>query len=159
MNDAVNDIRCMLIPLHEGRLLLPNAGVAEVIGYRDPERVMRTESWLRGEVHWHQREIPVVDFERLRGQPRRKGGVRQRIVVCYAADGELDRPLVGLIAQGIPRLLRVNPMAIEDASKPLDPKSPVLMTLQIDGEQLLVPDIDHVVKRCSAAFRKQEASA
>jgi len=159
MNDAVTDIRCMLIPLHEGRLLLPNAGVAEVIGYRDPERVMRTESWLRGEVHWHQREIPVVDFERLRGQPRRKGGVRQRIVVCYAADGELERPLVGLIAQGIPRLLRVNPMVIEDASKPLDPESPVLMSLQIDDEHLLVPDIDQVVKRCAAAFRKQDARA
>ena len=154
MNDAVTDVRCMLIPLHEGRLLLPNAAVAEVIGYRDPERVTREEPWLRGEVHWHQREIPVVDFERLRGQPRRKGGVRQRIVVCYAADQTLERPLVGLIAQGIPRLLRVNPEVIEDASKPLDPESPVLMTLQVDGEHLSVPDIDLIVQRCATAARR-----
>ena len=37
MSQADGEIRCMLLPLREGRLLLPNAVVAEIIGYRTPD--------------------------------------------------------------------------------------------------------------------------
>jgi chemosensory pili system protein ChpC len=147
MSQVPEEIRCMLIPLHEGRLLLPNAAVAEVIGYREPERAARTEPWVRGQVVWHQRQIPVVDFERLCGQPKRKGGIRQRIVVCYAGDSGLASPLLGLVAQGIPRLTRVSRAVIEDASRPLGRGSPVLMNLVIEDEALQVPDIDGILAR------------
>lgn len=149
MSEAPDEVRCMLIPLHEGRLLLPNAAVAEVIGYRDPESIEQAEPWLRGEVSWHQRSIPVVDFERLRGASGRPGSVRQRIVVCYATDPEASRPLVGLVSQGIPRLLRVSREAVEDASKPLKSGSTVRMHLVVDGEKLTVPDINQILVRCT----------
>ena len=42
----------MLIPLREGRLLLPNATVAEVIGYREPDAVAFDADWLQGKVSW-----------------------------------------------------------------------------------------------------------
>ena len=62
MSDSATDIRCMLIPLHGDRLLLPNAAVAEVIGYREPDSMANDEPWLQGKVNWHQRELPVIDF-------------------------------------------------------------------------------------------------
>ena len=104
---------------------------------------------MRGTVNWRQRDLPVVDFERLRGQPEQQGGVRQRIVVCYASDAGPGVPLLGLIAQGIPRLLRVSPIVIEDAAKPLDDASPLVMTLRIEDESFTGPDIDYMVRRCA----------
>ncbi len=144
MNQASNEIRCMLIPLREGRLLLPNALVAEIIGYRTPDPVQHDASWLQGRVNWHQREILVIDFERLLGKPDTGGGVRQRIAVCYALNPEQGWPLVGLVAQGIPRLLRVNREVVDSATGGPAGDSPIRMNLWVSGEELMVPDIDYL---------------
>lgn len=142
MNQSSGEIRCMLIPLREGRLLLPNASVAEVIGYRDPDPVPADLNWLKGMVSWQQREIPVIDFEHLMGRSDAAAGIRQRIVVCYALNPEAGWPLLGLVAQGIPRLLRVSRETIDTAQGDPADQSAVRMTLSVSGETLLVPDLD-----------------
>jgi chemosensory pili system protein ChpC len=134
----------MLIPLREGRLLLPNAAVAEVIGYREPDASGEGMTWLQGKVSWHQREIPVIDFERMLGRPNVGAGIRQRIAVCYAPDAEAGWPMLGLVAQGIPRLLRVDRESIEAASVPVVGKDAVRMVLSVAGEELLVPDLGYL---------------
>jgi chemosensory pili system protein ChpC len=139
-----SEIRCMLIPMREGRLLLPNATVAEIIGYREPDPVADAPTWLKGRVNWHQRDILVSDFERMLGRPDIGAGIRQRIAVCYALDPERGWPLLGLVAQGIPRLLRVNREAVESAHSGTHGESPVRMTLSVAGEELMVPDIDYL---------------
>lgn len=151
MSDTQTEIRCMLIPLHEGRLLLPNAAVAEVIGYREPDPVANAADWLQGKVSWRQRNIPVVDFERMLGRPDLGAGIRQRIAVCYALNPDAERPLLGIVAQGIPRLLRVSRQAIESADAGLSGESPVRMTLSVAGESLLVPDLDYLQAQLPAA--------
>jgi chemosensory pili system protein ChpC len=141
----------MLIPLREGRLLLPNAAVAEIIGYREPDPVAPGTTWLQGRVSWHQRDILVVDFERMLGRADEAAGIRQRIAVCYALDAGGDWPLVGLLAQGIPRLLRVSRESIELAERPVAGESPIRMKISIGGEQLLVPDLDYLQSQLPAA--------
>lgn len=141
MSEFDGEIRCMLIPLREGRLLLPNAAVAEVIGYREPDVTRHGVAWLQGQVSWHQRDIPVIDFERMLGRPAVGAGIRQRIAVCYAPDTEAGWPMLGLVAQGIPRLLRVDSEAIDAARVPLVGKEAIRMVLSVAGEELLVPDL------------------
>ena len=41
-------IHCLLIPLHKETMLLPNAAVAEVIAYSDPESIPDAPDWLHG---------------------------------------------------------------------------------------------------------------
>jgi len=144
VNPAPSEIRCMLIPLRAGRLLLPSATVAEVIGYREPAPVLHGAPWLRGKVNWQQREIPVVDFERLLGRADTTAGIRQRIVVCYAPNAVGGWPLLGLLAQGIPRLLRVSSEAIESVRHGDAAEAAVRMTLSIGGDEALLPDLDYL---------------
>ena len=144
MTKPGREVRCMLIPLHEGRLLLPNATVAEVIGYRDPEPTGQDAGWLQGMVAWRQRQIPVIDFEALLGRTDLGAGIRQRIAVCYALQPDTVFPMLGLVAQGIPRLLRVSRAIIESAEAGPGGDSPVQMTLSIGDERLLVPDLDYI---------------
>ncbi|MCP5313215.1 MAG: chemotaxis protein CheW [Chromatiaceae bacterium] len=141
----------MLIPMREGRMLLPNATVAEIIGYREPDPISHPVSWIQGQINWHQRRILVVDFERLLGRQVIGAGVRQRIAVCYGLNPEKGWPLLGLVAQGIPRLLRVNREVIDAARSSQPGKAPVRMTLWSGGEELLVPDIDYLQSQLPAA--------
>lgn len=150
MNQASEEIRCMLLPLREGRLLVPNAVVAEIIGYRTPDRLEHKATWLQGQVNWQQRSVLVIDFERMIGRPNVGAGVRQRIAVCYALNTEGGWPLLGLVAQGIPRLLRVKREVITSARSAPSGESPVRMTLWVSGEELMVPDIDYLQARLPA---------
>ena len=150
MSKPGREVRCMLIPLHEGRLLLPNATVAEVIGYRDPEPGGEDAPWLQGMVAWRQRRIPIIDFEALLGRPCQDAGIRQRIAVCYALEPDSAFPMLGLVAQGIPRLLRVNRAIIESVEASRGGDSPDRMTLSIGDEKLLVPDLDYIQAQLSA---------
>ena len=95
-------------------------------------------------VAWRQRQIPVIDFEALLGRPDLSAGIRQRIAVCYALEPDTVLPMLGLVAQGIPRLLRVSREIIESAEAGPGGGSPVQMTLSIGAEKLLVPDLDYI---------------
>ena len=138
------DVRCMLIPMRHGRMLLPSAAVAEVIGYRTPDALDKQPHWVQGTVGWRQRDIPVLDFERLMGRDDLGAGIRQRIAVCYAIGGNADWPLLGLLTQGIPRLLRVSKNSIQVASGEEAGVKPVRMSVSIAGESLIVPDLEFV---------------
>lgn len=144
MSETAAELRCMLIPLRRGRLLLPNSAVAEVIGYREPEAVAGAPAWVQGKVGWRQRELMVIDFERLLGHQAATASVRQRIAICYALDPNAPWPLLGLLSQGIPRLLRVHGDVIDAAATPSRNGSPVRMRITVDGDELMVPDLDYL---------------
>jgi chemosensory pili system protein ChpC len=142
--EAGQEIRCMLIPMRQGRLLLPSSAVAEVIGYRPPGRVDGGPAWFQGTVNWHQRDVPVIDFEHLIGRTDRRVGIRQRITICYGIGNSLEWPLVGIVAQGIPRLLRVGETSIQIANGGAPGAGAIRMMLSIAGENLLVPDMEYL---------------
>lgn len=142
MSETIDEVRCMLIPLREGRLLLPSSCVAEVIGYRTPDVVDNQPKWMQGTVSWHQRNIPVVDFEGLLGRVLIGAGIRQRIAVCYAIGTNPQWPLFGIVAQGIPRLLRVSHEAIQSASGEKAGEKATRMRVTVGGESLIVPDLE-----------------
>ena len=49
MPDLPREIRGVMIPVTGGRVLLPNATVAEVITYAQPERIANAPHWLLGQ--------------------------------------------------------------------------------------------------------------
>ena len=145
-------IRCMQLPLDGMQILVPNAAVAEIIGFADPEQP-REEPGLRGEIHWRGVMVPVVSVEELCGKTLAEPGPRSRIAVIYQPDGDPDLPYLGIILQDIPR----GYLADEDR-----------MQLLLDGhdcpyllgradpmlDHLLVPDLDalfDVVRRSASA--------
>jgi chemosensory pili system protein ChpC len=138
---AVTEIRAVLIPLESGRLLLPNATVAEVVGYQPPEPVEGGPDWLLGEVEWRQNRIPVVAFERTLGGNPGDPGHRARIVICNTLNGNAERPHIGILARSIPRLVRVLEEGLEVREAEID-GAPVLHGVSVNGEAAWIPDLD-----------------
>ncbi|MEW8260599.1 MAG: chemotaxis protein CheW, partial [Candidatus Thiodiazotropha taylori] len=57
---VVKEVRSVLIPLHERQILLPNATVAEVMGYQQPEYAGdELPEWFLGHLAWRGVMIPV----------------------------------------------------------------------------------------------------
>lgn len=151
---SIGEIRSVLIPMNDMTLLLPNAAVAEVIDFRLPKAIQGSPDWLSGSVNWRQRSLPVVVLESLMGQAVTKPGVRQRIAVCHAQSSQARFPYIGLVAQGIPRLVRLSEEAItqvEGATESAD--VPVHAKVLIGDQEAWIPDLNKIEAYLNAIFQ------
>lgn len=144
------ELYSLLIPLRAERLLVPRMCVAEVIAFADTER-RRDEDmpgWLLGSVDWNGRRLPVVSFDGIdpADQPRgKKKPSRARIVVFHAITNRLKPAQFGILTQGFPQLVRVNPDVISlDTETPVPADMPALCRVRMIHEFPLVPDLERL---------------
>jgi chemosensory pili system protein ChpC len=145
---AVKEVRSVLIPLHELQLLLPNAVIAEVIGYQQPEPTEEgAPDWLIGSFVWRGVIIPVVSFEGMLGKQVVLPGHRGRIMVMNTLGRHQKLTHVGLAVQAIPSLVRVSeenvvPLNIEDEYNPL-----IKQQVELDLSEAIIPDLDEIERQ------------
>lgn len=102
------EIRCVLVPVGNLRLLLPNATVAEVITLPTPEPVEGAPEWLLGRIAWRGWRVPLVSFTRLAGVEEGDAELSMRVAVLKALGGNPELPFVAVVTQGFPRLTTLN---------------------------------------------------
>lgn len=143
------EIRAVLIPLGSETLLLPNAAVAEVIGYQAPRALRETPNWLLGSIDWRQQNLPVVQLQHMLGKAQSPEGYRPRIVICHTLGEGAQRPFVGIVAQSIPRLVRVRETSLQ--GQPLEAGDDALVhaRLTVETRQALIPDLSELERRVS----------
>ncbi|MBP6596356.1 MAG: chemotaxis protein CheW [Arenimonas sp.] len=110
--NAQRDIRGVLITVTQGRLLLPNASVAEVITYSEPEAVANAPDWLLGRVRWRGWRLPLMSFSRLAGWSSEDGQLGAKVAVLKALGGNPKLPFFAVLSQGFPRLVTVSTSAL-----------------------------------------------
>jgi chemosensory pili system protein ChpC len=111
-----HDIRGVLITATGGRLLLPNASVAEVITYSEPEKVPNAPSWLLGRSRWRGWAMPIVSFARLAGWATEEHEFGAKIAVLKAIGGNAALPYFGVLTQGFPRLVTISTANLQETS-------------------------------------------
>ncbi len=138
------ELRGILLPVGSHNLLLPNAAVAELIGYQEPEAEADRPDWWLGRIEWRGMRIPVISLEQAMGRDAPKRSQRVRIAVVNSLNGNPELPYIGLLTIGISRLARVSVVNLE-----LDPGGAVDTPLVLEsvklGEQLAwIPDLDQL---------------
>ena len=142
MSQVSSDVRAVLLPMQGGQLLLPNATVSEVVGFRDPTPVEGNEAdWLLGSFEWRQKKVPVVAFETLLSLPREESG-RARIAICNTLNGNARCPYIGILLRSIPHLTRVTEETITSLGAPSDSGQMVLQQVRVNGQEAWIPDLD-----------------
>ena len=63
--DKTNEIRGLMITVTNGRVLLPNANVTEIITYSTPEPIDNAPAWLLGRTRWRGWRVPLISFSML----------------------------------------------------------------------------------------------
>jgi len=143
---TTNDIRGVLIQVAGARLLLPNATIAEVLSFADPDPVENAPDWLLGRIRWRGWQLPLIAFSRLSGIAEEKGGLGSKVIVLKALGGNAKTPFFALLTQGFPRLVTVSrETVITDASDPDDqlPEG-VQARVLLNEDHALLPDLERI---------------
>ena len=134
-------IRGVLIQVSDARLLLPNATIAEVLSFANPDPLEGAPDWLLGRIRWRGWQLPLVSFSRFAGIADEQGGLGSKVIVLKALGGDAKRPFFALLTQGFPRLVTVTEAALladtEDAALP----ARVLSRVRLNEDYALVPDL------------------
>ena len=149
-----HDIRGVLIQVAGGRLLLPNATIAEVLSYADPEPVADTPDWLLGRIRWRGWQLPLIAFSRLSGIADERGGLGSKVVVLKALGGDAKAPYFAILTQGFPRLVTVSrdALTIEELHEPLP--AGVQARVLLNEDAALLPDLVQVESLIAEALRQ-----
>ncbi|MFI4958280.1 MAG: chemotaxis protein CheW [Lysobacterales bacterium] len=109
MSDPLpREIRCVLVPVGNLRLLLPNATIAEVVTQSKPESVDDAPDWLLGRIAWRGWRVPLVSFTKLAGTEEGDAELSVRVAVLKALGGNPKLPFIAVLTQGFPRLTTLN---------------------------------------------------
>lgn len=145
MSDDLDELYGLLVPLASERLIVPRACVAEVIAWQEPVTMPGAPVWYAGTISWNGRSIPVISFEGALGQAIPAAGGRTRIVVFHCLGTRLAAGCFGVLTQGFPQLVRLNPDVVKaDPSRSFPDRSPVLCGIRMVNEAPLVPDLEHL---------------
>lgn len=153
MSDSAPIIRGVLIQIADAKLLLPNATIAEVLSYADPDPVPDAPDWLLGRIRWRGWQLPLVAFSRFTGiAGDERGGLGSKVIVLKALGGDAKRPFFAILTQGFPRLVTVTDTALE--ADPNDDSVPegVLAKVRLNEDDALVPDLATLETRIGEAL-------
>jgi len=141
---TTNDIRGVLIQIAGARLLLPNATIAEVLSFADPDPVENAPDWLLGRIRWRGWQLPLIAFSRLSGIAEEKGGLGSKVIVLKALGGNSKTPFFALLTQGFPRLVTVSRNALIAEEQHGDLPTGVRARVVLNEDAALLPDLEHV---------------
>src|SRR5487761_830112 len=138
MSERVQEIYSLLVPLAEGRLIVPRACVAEVVGFQVPSEMTGAPPWYIGTVPWSGKAVPLVSFEGACGQPIPVPSGRTRVVVFHCLGERLDGGNFAIVSQGFPDVVR------PDNSRVFAERAPVICQVRMVNETPLVPDLERL---------------
>jgi chemosensory pili system protein ChpC len=145
MGRQVEELYSLLIPLHQGRLIVPRSCVAEVIRYMEPEERPNGPSWFRGHVPWNELQVPVVRVEDLCGLEPVPPGGRTRLAIFNCVSDALPAGFFGVLTEGFPQLVRVNRDVMEPHDEHAWPDDgPIICQIRMINEYPLIPDLERI---------------
>jgi chemosensory pili system protein ChpC len=150
------DIRGVLIQIAGARLLLPNATIAEVLSYADPDPVAGTPDWLLGRIRWRGWQLPLIAFAKLAGIADEAGGLGSKVIVLKALGGDAKFPYFALLTQGFPRLVTVSPdTVVEDGGGDAETlPAGVQARVLLNEDQALLPDLERIEQLIGEALQQ-----
>lgn len=136
-----NEIRALMINVTNGRVLLPNAAVTEILSFSTPDAVEGAPAWLLGRMRWRGWRVPLISFSMLAGLASKEAERNAKVTVVKAVGGNPRMPYIAIMAQGFPRLTNISQDALIITGEE-EFKSPgVMHTTILREDSAIVPDL------------------
>lgn len=134
---------CVLIPMNNRQLLLPNVSIAEVVDYNASLAAGDGDEWLAGYLEWRGQNLPVISYEGANElEVIIPSAGRGRIVVLNTIGPNHDRlPFLAIITQGIPSQTRLEPEQVHGRETPEQGPAD-LMQVELEGEPVWIPNLE-----------------
>lgn len=148
MAEDDRELYCILLPVGNGKLLLPRSIVEEVRGLAEPTPVPNAPDWLAGRVRWRGSGIPLVAVEPLMGGAIPAPSRRARMIVIRTPENTLEPAAMAILAQGFPYILRVTPQLLLGTTPPESEE--LLARINLGLEVPVVPDLPSLAEQAAA---------
>ena len=137
LEHRVGSLTCLLLPLADRYLLLPNVAIAELIGWQHGDPSSDSPPWHLRQITWRDRELPLISFDAACGSPV-VIGERARIVVLNTLGGDPRLKFIAMVVQGIPRSYRLDSQ-LSFVDVPLSPLERA--AVQVGDHVAKIPDL------------------
>lgn len=136
-------VHCMLIPMHEHYLLLPNSSIAEVIPKTGvAEEQSPSEDWL-GFINWQEQRLPVVHLESLLSNGTNTASAASKLCILNGINSDANVKAYAIPCSGSPQLITLNQAALHLTHD--DDNSPYLhCQIKISNKVALIPNLDQL---------------
>ena len=136
----LSELSCVLIPLNESALLLPNVCVAEILPWRGVKAIQDLPPWCLGLLGWRGEMVPVVRFERFNDPQFEDRKMGRCMVVMNRTRLANGIPFYAIAAEGLPRMLQ---LADDDLSNvPGKLGDAEVVALRVGTESAVIPDLE-----------------
>lgn len=137
------EIRSVLVPVTGVEMLLPNATVAEMIGFSDPDPIPEAVDWVLGTILWHGWQVPVISYSGLIEQTENEQLSGARICILKTLIDTDRMPYMAIVTQGHPRLVTVTEDIFEEIPAESNPIA-VAGRVEVEGQEAIIPDLDRL---------------
>lgn len=146
MEASVN-LRCLLVAVQGGQIILPSSLVVEVLPFATPLRIETAPSWVVGAMLWQNLTTPLVSLGRLIFRVTAEADLNSRIIILNTLGTDTKLPHFGILSTSAPRPLN---LARQDIT--LDPEIPqenqqrsgVLCWARYQDQSVIIPDLDTI---------------
>jgi chemosensory pili system protein ChpC len=153
MDEIRTDIRGVLVPISDTRLLLPNAVIAEVITFVSPDPVATKATWLLGKVNWRNYRLPLISIASFAGFVGRESLLNVKIAILKGLSGKAEVPYLAVLTQGFPKLTVIGPESVQvDTVADKRPGIALTVRLTLDESEAHIPDLDAIETAVAAAL-------
>ncbi|PCI50362.1 MAG: chemotaxis protein CheW [Thalassobium sp.] len=142
-------VDCLLVPLKDKHLLLPNVSVAEVIPFSHLLTTNSSADWMLGRIDWRGTLVPAICYEMLNNHSAPAPNPNARFIIVNGVGANADMPFYAILVQGIPKLMHVH----KDEIQQVDAMNMGIfdgMAVTVDGDNAMIPDLERVEKELLA---------
>jgi len=153
------DIRALMITVANGRVLVPNALVSEIITAASPEPIAGAPSWIRGRVNWRGWRVPLFSFSMLAGMAETEPALNAKITLLKALGGNPRMPFLAMTCIGFPRLTTVAAAELLPAGSAgvgARRRPGILMEILLREDRAMLPDLPSIETMISEALNLGE---
>lgn len=140
-----SELACILAPLADGSLLLPNVAVAEVLRSQRVRAADNLPPWCVGRITWRGVTLPLLSFEGLNGSdgPGPRTSANDGVLVINRTRDLKEFGYYGILTRGTPRLLRLTEddiEAVEETDQEITRSRPAeLGRVQVGEDTAIIP--------------------
>ena len=141
--DSSDFIPCMLIPLQQHYLLLPNSTIAEVIPMPRVSTITDKPDYWVGQCAWHSLQLPVIDIESLVENESYDVSDANKLCVIHGINSTVNLSVYALPCYGVPQLIHLNESVLKQAQETED-SDYIHYQIQIGNQVAYIPNLDAV---------------
>lgn len=148
MADLSTDfIPCMLIPLQQHYLLLPNTIIAEVIPMPRNISAQHKSDYYLGQYQWHEDKIIILDLESLVENEENHSSEANKLCILYSINPDNKLPAYAVPCHGAPQLIHLNESALKLVDDDVVASEFLHCRTHIGNKIAYIPDLDKLEER------------